>query len=213
MLLNIKNYSYGATQIEDLEIDRNECIGILGNHGSGKTSMLCLLQEICFKNGVSQYFVEPSVFKDTLQPYAVLRDFGIMHCKHELKKANEIIDAGARILQSNANCFRDRGISSIECLKLELIKVLLINPDVVFIDDIGNFINKEGITLLNEFKKEFGKTIIFTSTNVLMPEFISDRVLFMEKFNISEDTEIEKLVNLKTYINNDVKNYLENVTF
>jgi len=203
--------------VKDLSftVKRGQIVGLLGANGAGKTTLIQMLLglltptsgkisifemdpqkqrveilERC--NFSSAYVALPYNLKvaENLSVFAGL--YGVKDAKN---KINHLLEMFA------ISHLKDRmtgRLSSGESTRLNLVKAMLNDPEVLFLDeptasldpDIADKVRK----LLASYKKEKGTTVIYTSHNMRDVTELCDRVIFIRGGEILTDGTPDQLV-------------------
>ena len=171
------------------QINKGECVAVIGQNGAGKTTMMKLMSGLLLpttgKIEVLNYnpFKKEKAYKKSItlllgqkqqlwwdvsakDNYLLLKDIYELRDKEYEKNLSELVEMiGAEdILQSPV-----RTLSLGERMKMELIASLIHKPDIVFLDEptIGlDVITQYNIrNFLKEYCVKYGSTILLTSHN------------------------------------------------
>lgn len=201
---NLRKSFNGFAAVSDVsfEIGKGEILGLLGPNGAGKTTIIHILlglttptsgeirifdmdlfkkrREILdFVNFSSSYISMPLslTVKENLMIFAML--YGINNSKEridELLDDFEIAELGDKLV---------RKLSSGQVTRVCLAKALLNNPKLLLLDEptasLDPDIADKTRRLLKRFRDERGLTILYTSHNMQEMEYMSDRLVFLDK--------------------------------
>jgi len=192
--------------LDDLtfSVKKGEVFGILGNNGSGKTTLLKLISEIYLPDsGSVKTFgrIAPLLqigtgFHNELTADENIVNYGLLLGikKQEIKKKIKDIIEFAE-LQKFVN-MKIKHYSTGMKTRLAFSVAMQVNPDILLLDEVlsvGDIVFKRKSYQAFLKFKEKGKTIIFTSHNLVSISEICDRVMILDKgkiVDIGEPTEM-----------------------
>ena len=231
-MITISNLTkvYGDTTVLDipeLTIKRGELIGLVGNNGAGKSTMLRLILDLIkadtghvelmgqkvnestdwkYKTGS---FVDGSFLIDFLTPEEyfafIAKAYGISKelMDERLTEYHGLMNGEVLGTKKYIKNFSEGNKQ-----KTGIIGAMFINPDVLLLDEPFNYLDPSSqITvsrLIHKMNKELGCTIIISSHNLNLVSDISSRILLLEKGNIIKD-----LPNTKGEAITELENYFE----
>lgn len=183
-------------------VARGEIVGFLGPNGAGKTTTLAMLlglllpthgqvhvlglpmpearQRILARvNFTSPYVALPGnlTVDENLMVFA--RIYGVRNARTRIAALLDRFGLGGMRGRPTGR------LSSGEGTRLGLVKALLNDPEVLFLDEPTASLDPEGAERvrdgLREIRAERGMTIFYTSHNMQEVERLSDRILFLHK--------------------------------
>lgn len=205
----------------NLHIDSGEIVSLLGKSGSGKSSILKIIQEII------KIDEGKIVKKDSLKISYIFQDFNLLNNKNvfenvylplKLKKikddehVNEILNF-MQILDK-----KDKYISKLsggEKQRVAIARALVSKPDLLLCDEItaslDDGVKVEILELLDKINKKYGVSILLVTHELNVVKHLANRVLLIEKGNIIDEFKIEnrKIPNIDTNYHNYVKEFLK----
>ncbi len=166
-------------QIEDV-LNTNKIIGVIGNSGSGKSSLINKIKPSKKIGIINSDVVKCDNVKDQIEYY--VREYNY-RLKELQDRENEIIT----MLEIN-NELLDKSVYSIsesELYKVMIASIMLYNPDNLIFDEVLFSLDYKSKTkilkLLMKLKKFFNKTIIIICPNIDdIYEFIDDIMIIDE---------------------------------
>ena len=195
-----KKYSTNVSILEDinLEINRNEVVGIIGKNGAGKSTLLKIISGIIHPNsGIVNVNGKVSALIElgtSFNPEYTGKENIYFYCmtqglsRSEVDKIyNEIIDfadIGNYISQPV------KTYSSGMFARLAFSASINLNPDLLIVDEILSvgdvFFQQKCMRKMKELIKK-GSTVIFVSHDMHAVKFFCDRIIFLEQGKIIED--------------------------
>lgn len=234
-MITISNLTkvYGDTTVLDipeLTIKRGELIGLVGNNGAGKSTMLRLILDLIkadtghvelmgqkvnestdwkYKTGS---FVDGSFLIDFLTPEEyfafIAKAYGISKELMDERLAEYHTLMNGEVLGTKKYI---KNFSEGNKQKTGIIGAMFINPDILLLDEPFNYLDPSSqITvsrLIHKMNKELGCTIIISSHNLNLVSDISSRILLLEKGNIIKDlpnTQGEAITELENYFEGNI---------
>ena len=215
-----------ALDIKELQVEQGSIIGLVGNNGAGKTTMLRLVLDLCQAssgvvlsggNDVSKSedwklytgsFLDSGYLIEFLTPEEYFNLIGKLNhiSKEELQARlskfasfmnDEIL--GKKKLIKNYSAGNKQ--------KIGIVAAMIINPKVLLLDEPFNFLDPssqmEMLRLLKEMNSEVGTTMILSSHNIELVSEISSRIILLEKGMVKKDISAsadEAIEELRTYI-------------
>ena len=193
------------------QINKGECVAVIGQNGAGKTTMMKLMSGLLLpttgKIEVLNYnpFKKEKAYKKSItlllgqkqqlwwdvsakDNYLLLKDIYELRDKEYEKNLSELVEMiGAEdILQSPV-----RTLSLGERMKCELIGSLLYKPEILFLDEPTIGMDLIAQKEVREFIKNYSinnkATVILTSHNMGDIEAVCERAIFMDKGKIYYD--------------------------
>ncbi|MGI6250611.1 MAG: ABC transporter ATP-binding protein [Anaerolineaceae bacterium] len=213
-IIEVKNLdkSYGNTQVLfniTLEVKRGECLGIVGVNGAGKTTLLECIEGIReWQKG--DILIDGLTIKDNFGH--LKRILGIQLQSSSLpneikvKEAVELfaVEHGIRVEEKLYDELDVRQLlnkqygklSTGQKRRLHLLLAILHNPEIIILDEptAGLDINSKYLLYakINELREK-GKTILLTSHDMYEIENLCDRVVFIDKGQITKELSEESL--------------------
>ena len=214
-----------ALDIKQLQIAEGSIVGLVGNNGAGKTTMLRLILDLCKANSGSVLsggkdvsksedwklytgsFLDSGYLIDFLTPEEYFNL--IAELNHITKE-----DLQARIAKfasfMNGEILGKKKLiknySAGNKQKIGIVAAMITNPKVLLLDEPFNFLDPssqmEMLRLLRELNKEFGTTMILSSHNIELVSEISSRIILLEKGMVKKDISAsadEAIEELRTY--------------
>lgn len=189
-------------------VARGEIVGFLGPNGAGKTTTLAMLlgllrptrgrvrilglsmpdqrQQILARvNFISPYVALPGnlTVGENLTVFAHL--YGVRKKRTELEGLLERVGLGGMWRRPTGR------LSSGEATRLGLVKGLLNDPEVLFLDEPTASLDPDGAdrvrAILRDLRSERRITIFYTSHNMQEVERLSDRILFLHRGRLIAD--------------------------
>lgn len=214
-----------ALDIKQLQIAEGSIVGLIGNNGAGKTTMLRLILDLCKANSGSVLSAgkDVSKFEEWKEYTGSFLDSGylIEFLKPEeyfnlIGELNHISKEDLQMRLSRFDAFMNGEILGKKKLiknysagnkqKIGIVAAMITNPKVLLLDEPFNFLDPssqmEMLRLLRELNKEFGTTMILSSHNIELVSEISSRIILLEKGMIKKDisaTAGEAIEELRTY--------------
>ena len=216
--LRIENESKTVLDNISFHIAENECVGIIGKNGAGKTTMLNVLSGIW---KADRGFIRISGCRDTLKDFDVLKKLAYVS-GNKSQLWNDL-----NLKYSFDNCAKMYGIKKEhykqrleelldlfeirECIEMpvtnlslgqrirgELIYALLPEPEILFLDEaligLDVSIKEKVMKHLLHLKNEKKITIIYTSHNLTEVERLCDRIILIDSGRIIYDDNLTKLM-------------------
>ena len=200
------------------QINKGECVAVIGQNGAGKTTMMKLMSGLLLpttgKIEVLNYnpFKKEKAYKKSItlllgqkqqlwwdvsakDNYLLLKDIYELRDKDYEKNLSELVEMiGAEdILQSPV-----RTLSLGERMKCELIGSLLYKPEILFLDEPTIGMDLIAQKEVREFIKNYSinnkATVILTSHNMGDIEAVCERAIFMDKGKIYYDGKFSEFV-------------------
>lgn len=200
------------------QINKGECVAVIGQNGAGKTTMMKLMSGLLLpttgKIEVLNYnpFKKEKAYKKSItlllgqkqqlwwdvsakDNYLLLKDIYELRDKEYEKNLSELVEMiGAEdILQSPV-----RTLSLGERMKCELIGSLLYKPEILFLDEPTIGMDLIAQKEVREFIKNYSinnkATVILTSHNMGDIEAVCERAIFMDKGKIYYDGKFSEFV-------------------
>jgi ABC-2 type transport system ATP-binding protein len=199
---------FGSSIVVDdvsFSVTPGEIIGFLGPNGAGKTTTIgMLLGLLRATNGRVQILGLPMPAErrrilsrvNFTSPYVSLPgNLSVMENLTVFARLYAVRNALPRIYglldRFGLGAMRDRTtgrLSSGEGTRLGLVKALLNDPEVLFLDEPTASLDPDGAErvreALREIRSERGMTIFYTSHNMQEVERLSDRILFLHRGHI-----------------------------
>ncbi len=201
-MIKVDNLSFSYTDKDFLqninfEVGKGEILGFLGPSGSGKSTLQKILigmitsyKGSVLVNGVeskrhSNKFYEnigvdfefPSLY-EKLTAIENLKYFGSLYSK-KLLSIDELLKSVGLENEANKKISEySKGMKS----RLNFIKALLHNPDILFLDEPTSGLDPSNSKIMKDIilsEKSKGKTIILTTHNMLDATELCDRVAFI----------------------------------
>ena len=214
-----------ALDINQLQIAEGSIVGLVGNNGAGKTTMLRLILDLCKANSGSVLSAgkDVSKFEEWKEYTGSFLDSGylIEFLKPEeyftlIGELNHISKEDLQMRLSRFDAFMNGEILGKKKLiknysagnkqKIGIVAAMIINPKVLLLDEPFNFLDPssqmEMLRLLKEMNSEVGTTMILSSHNIELVSEISSRIILLEKGIIKKDisaTAGEAIEELRTY--------------
>ena len=213
-----------AVNIPSLKINKGEVIGLVGNNGTGKTTLFRLILDLYQADegfvtnkdlNVAQSedwkiftgaFIDSGFLIDFLKPEEYFEFLGKMHdIKKEVVK-ERLVDyekfMAGEILGKKKYL---RNFSAGNRQKIGIVGAMLIHPEVLILDEPFNFLDPSSqveMKRLIQRINEQGTTVLISSHNLDYVVDASSRILLMERGQIIKDlpnTNNEAEAELKSY--------------
>lgn len=217
-----KNTSHPAVDRLTVGIKPGEFITILGGSGSGKTTVLKMVNRIIEPTSGTIYFKGRDIM--TLEPDKLRREIGYViqqgglfphmtvedniallpDClKQDRKKTRERVRELLRLVRLDPDVYKDRyprQLSGGQQQRVSIARALIADPDVLLMDEpfgaIDAVIRAELQEELREIHKQFRKTILFVTHDVQEAMYLGTRVLVMREGVMQQfDTPANVLMN------------------
>lgn len=214
-----------ALDIKQLQIAGGSIVGLVGNNGAGKTTMLRLILDLCKANSGSVLSAgkDVSKFEEWKEYTGSFLDSGylIEFLKPEeyftlIGELNHISKEDLQVRLSKFDAFMNGEILGKKKLiknysagnkqKIGIVAAMITNPKVLLLDEPFNFLDPssqmEMLRLLRDLNKEFGTTMILSSHNIELVSEISSRIILLEKGMVKKDISAsadEAIEELRTY--------------
>lgn len=214
-----------ALDIKELQVEQGSIVGLVGNNGAGKTTMLRLVLDLCqASSGVvlsddkdvsksedwklyTGSFLDSGYLIEFLTPEEYFNLIGELNhiSKEDLQMRLSRFEAfmngeilGKKKLIKNYSAGNKQ--------KIGIVAAMITNPKVLLLDEPFNFLDPssqmEMLRLLRDLNKEFGTTMILSSHNIELVSEISSRIILLEKGIVKKDISAsadEAIEELRTY--------------
>ena len=214
-----------ALDIKQLQIAEGSIVGLVGNNGAGKTTMLRLILDLCKANSGSVLSAgkDVSIFEEWKEYTGSFLDSGylieFLTPEEYFNLIGELNHISKEELQARIAKFTSfmngeilgkkkliKNYSAGNKQKIGIVAAMIINPKVLLLDEPFNFLDPssqmEMLRLLRDLNKEFGTTMILSSHNIELVSEISSRIVLLEKGIVKKDisaTAGEAIEELRTY--------------
>ena len=211
--------SYGKTQVLfniNLEVKKGECLGIVGGNGAGKTTLLECIEGIrrwqkgdilidgltieedsVYLRKILGVQLQSSSLPNEIKVKEAVELFAV---EHDIEVDEKLYD------QLDVRRLRDRQygkLSTGQKRRLHLLLAILHNPEIIILDEptAGLDVNSKYLlyTKINELKEK-GKTLLLTSHDMYEIENLCDRVIFIDKGQITKELSEESLLEKDRHI-------------
>ena len=213
---NLKGRKAKMTALDNinLSVKKNEKFGLLGPNGAGKTTLVSILTTLLSPtsgyvtiNGVN-ILKRPNLIKPKIAlmlgsdmlynkatGYANLKFYSkIYEIPDYKKKIQEIAEEFG--LTKWLNEYVNRYSTGMK-MKLALCRILLINPEIVFLDEPTLGLDIKSTNLIIDKLNNMNKTIFLTSHNMTVVERVCDRIAFIDNgriVKIGSQEELRKIM-------------------
>lgn len=227
-VIKLDNFSFKYTNVDilrtlTLNLNKGECVGLLGSNGSGKTTLIkCLIGILKGRGDIKVLDYKPDInsidFKrnigvildhDLLIDYLTLEEYlhfvGTTY-NIESKKLKEVIqhwvkffdleDSNKKVLKYFSHGMRK---------KTQIIAAILHQPELIIVDEPTNGLDIEMIYYLKQLMKELkktGTTILISTHHLSFIEEVCERVVVISKGTILDDFFLESLSHNQTLESN-----------
>lgn len=214
-----------ALDIKELQVEQGSIVGLVGNNGAGKTTMLRLVLDLCqASSGVvlsggkdvsksedwklyTGSFLDSGYLIDFLTPEEY---FKLIAELNHITKEDMKLRLSKFVAFMNGEILGKKKIiknySAGNRQKIGIVAAMITNPKVLLLDEPFNFLDPssqmEMLRLLRDLNKEFGTTMILSSHNIELVSEISSRIILLEKGIVKKDisaTAGEAIEELRTY--------------
>lgn len=200
----------------NLNIKKGEMVAILGKNGNGKTSIFkAIMNHYSFKIEGKIFLNNINISNKFTDEISKLGIWYVPQISNEIKGL-KIIDFLKSIVESRGNFdikkfyidlehylgilkfnnnieerYLNVNFSGGEKKKLELLQLLLVNPDVILLDEIDSGLDTATVEILIkiilDLQKRNKTIIIITHSNELLKNLPFDRFLFIENGKVLKD--------------------------
>jgi ABC-2 type transport system ATP-binding protein len=213
-IIEVRNLdkSYGKTQVLfdiNLDVKRGECLGVVGVNGAGKTTLLeciegirgwqkgdILIDGLTIKDDSKQLRkilgiqLQSSSLPDEIKVKEAVELFAVEHDIEVKEKLYDELDVRRLINKQYGE------LSTGQKRRLHLMLAILHDPEILILDEptAGLDVNSKYLlyTKINELKEK-EKTILLTSHDMYEIENLCDRVVFIDKGQITKELSEESL--------------------
>lgn len=243
-LIELKNVnkSFGTQKVlqnMNFHLNKGEIVGLLGPNGSGKTTLIRLMNGVIvptsgtitidgldpFQHGnhiraKSGTMTENAGLYEDMSGIDNLRFFAEIYGGDSRKRIDDLLK------QFELTAHKDKKVGTYSTgmkKRLGLAKVLLHQPEILFLDEPTNGLDPEGIQMvlhfIKELNKQMGTTVLICSHILYQLESICDRYIFIDYKRLLEQgslKEIEQkyLDEIKLKVETDIsKTSLQSIKF
>ncbi len=196
------DYTQGVHALDDvnLNINKQKCIGIIGENGSGKSTLLLSLLNLVEYDGKIELDNE-NILKNIKQVRekiglvfqnpdhqlfmsTVYQDiaFGLKNKGYDKQDINEAVFDIARKLNIEELLKRNPAhLSGGQKRVVSLATVLVMQPDIILMDEPSSFLDSKSRRLLIEVMSSLSQQIIFATHDLDMALDICDEIILLNK--------------------------------
>ena len=199
-----------ALDVPDLTIEEGQIVGLVGNNGAGKTTMMRLILDLIradqgyatidgkrvdlypvWKTFTGSFldgsflidFYTPEEFFDFIaEAYGIPRDELANRLRTYETLMNDEIMGKGKLIHDHSNGNRQ---------KIGIIGAMLVNPRVLILDEPFNYLDPSSqlvvAKLIREMNRDLGTTVLVSSHNLTSINDLCDRLLLLEKGNLLMD--------------------------
>lgn len=202
--------SVKVLDIEDLTINEGELVGLVGNNGAGKTTMMRLILDLIQASegkveidgenvaenpswkAFTGSYLDSTFLIDFYTPEEffgfVAEIYGIPDAElksrlagYEILMNGEILGKG-KLIHDFSNGNRQ---------KIGIIAAMLVNPKILILDEPFNYLDPSSqivvAKLISEMNRNLGTTVLVSSHNLTSINDICNRILLLDKGNLLMD--------------------------
>ena len=199
-----------ALDIPSLTIGGGQLVGLVGNNGAGKTTMMRLMLDIIQANTgyveiigrrvdedpawktftgsyldstfLIDFYTPEEFFGFVAEAYGITsQELGLRLQRYEALMGGEILGKG-KLLHDFSNGNRQ---------KIGIIAAMLINPSVLILDEPFNYLDPSSqlivAKLISEMNRDLGTTVVVSSHNLSSINDICGRILLLEDGKLIKD--------------------------
>jgi len=192
IILNNVGHSYQSELIIDgysCILNRKERMGIVGPNGIGKSTLLCIMSgEIAPVQGTVEigstvkigYFPQESIgLPDEMRVIDYIREVGeYLQTGNKLLSASQMLETF--LFTPSAQWTTLQKLSGGEKRRLHLLRILMAAPNVLLLDEPGNDLDIETLTILEDYLDDFPGAVIAVSHDRYFLDRISTKILAFE---------------------------------
>ena len=181
-----------------------EITAILGSSGSGKTSLISMIDALKMPSTGSIYINSVRVDEPRLETAVIFQNYGILPWKsvyeniaftlriRKIKNYDSIVQEVLELLNISEYAHRfPHQLSGGQMQRVAIARALALDVDVLLMDEAFSALDsltKETLQdLLLEIKAKRNLTILFVTHNIEEAVFLGNRIVIMEKGKIKED--------------------------
>lgn len=171
------------------EINKGDKIGLIGNNGFGKTTLLKLIAGII--TPVAGQFIPgqnvdigylPQDHEELIEKTPHQTAYDYLKTRSPTSTDGEIRSALGKMLFSGDNAFKTLDkLSGGETTRLLIAALILLKPNFLILDEPNNHLDIEAVSALSEALKNFGGTVIISGHDREMIKTVSEKIIALEK--------------------------------